>query len=148
MARFDFFSQDSKRNPFPLLTALRQAGPIVDVNFPIVGRIHLATTWDSVTDFLKGADRFAADGRNAGKSSPLGFWWAPKMLRILAQNMLILDDPDHRRLRKLVDVPFRRDRIEALRPMVARIADDLLDGMEHQAISIWPPRSPVNCRYG
>ena len=130
MARFDFFSQDAKRNPFPLLTALRQAGPVVDVNFPIVGHIHLATTWASVTDFLKGADRFAADGRNAGKSSSLGFWWAPKMMQILAQNMLILDDPDHRRLRKLVDAPFRRDRIEALRPMVARIADELLDRME------------------
>lgn len=130
MARFDFFSQEAKRNPFPMLKAVREAGPLVEVSFPIVGRAYLATTWQSVADFLKGADHFAADGRNAGRSNSLGFWWAPKMVRILAQTMLTLDDPDHRRLRKLVDAPFRRDRIDALRPMVSRISDELLDEME------------------
>lgn len=130
MARFEFFSQDSKRNPFPHLAAIRAEGPLVPVNFPILGRLHLATSWDSVTDFLKGGEHFAADARNAGKSNSLGFWWAPRMLRILGQNMLTLDDPDHRRLRKLVDAPFRRDRIEAMRPMIARLADELLDRME------------------
>jgi cytochrome P450 len=130
MARFDFFSQDFKRNPFPVLAEMRAAGPVIEDKFPLLGRIHFATNWDSVTEFLKGGDRFAADGRNAGKSDVLGIWWAPKMIRILGQNMLTLDDPDHRRLRKLVDAPFRRDRIEALRPMIARIADQLLDRME------------------
>jgi cytochrome P450 len=130
MARFDFFSQDSKRNPFPHLSAIRAEGPLVEVKFPLLGRVHLATGWASVSDFLKGGEHFAADGRNAGKSSVLGFWWAPRMLRVLGQNMLTLDDPDHRRLRKLVDAPFRRDRIEAMRPVVARIADELLDRME------------------
>ncbi|OYW22323.1 MAG: hypothetical protein B7Z43_07525 [Sphingomonas sp. 12-62-6] len=37
---------------------------------------------------------------------------------------------DNRRLRKLVDGPFRCDRIEALRSTIARIADDLIDDME------------------
>jgi len=130
MARFDIFSQDFKRNPWPVLAEMRAAGPVVEISFPVLGRMHLATTWESVSDFLKGGDRFAADARNAGKSSSLGFWWAPKAMRILGQNMLTLDDPDHRRLRKLVDVPFRRDRIEAMRPAIARIADQLLDEMQ------------------
>jgi cytochrome P450 len=130
MVRFDFFSQDAKRNPFPQMAAIRAEGPLVQVKFPILGRMHLATTWDAVSDFLKGGEHFAADARNAGKSNSLGLWWAPKMLRIIGQNMLTLDDPDHRRLRKLVDAPFRRDRIEALRPLVSRIADELLDRME------------------
>jgi len=130
MARFDFFSQDAKRDPFPQLAAIRAEGPLVPTKFPIIGRLHLATTWESVSDFLKGSEHFAADGRNAGKSSALGLWWAPKMIRILGQNMLMLDDPDHRRLRKLVDASFRRDRIEAMRPVIARIADDLLDRMD------------------
>jgi cytochrome P450 len=30
-------------------------------------------------------------------------WWMPRTLRVLAENMLGHDDPDHRRLRKLVD---------------------------------------------
>ncbi len=132
MARFDLFSQESRRNPFPTLRAIREAGPVVPVNFPIVGRVYLATTWAACSDFLKGAEDFAADGRNAGRSSALGFWWAPQLMRILAQNMLTLDDPDHRRLRKLVDSAFRRDRIEAMRPMIGRIADELIDEMERR----------------
>ncbi|HEX5008685.1 MAG TPA: hypothetical protein VFV70_16345, partial [Hyphomonadaceae bacterium] len=99
MARFDFFSQEAKRNPFPALRAIREEGPLVPVDFPIVGKVYLATTWASCGDFLKGGELFAADGRNAGKSSALGLWWAPRMMRALAQNMLTLDDPDHRRLR-------------------------------------------------
>jgi cytochrome P450 len=130
MARFDIFSQDFKRNPWPVLADMRAAGPLVEFSFPVVGRVFLATTWNSVGDFLKGGDQFAADARNAGKSNSLGFWWAPRMIRILGQNMLTLDDPDHRRLRKLVDAPFRRDRIEALRPAIARLADELMDEME------------------
>lgn len=130
MASVDFFSEASKRAPFPVLAEMRRAGPMLETRFPVIGRVYLATHWDSVADFLKGGDRFAADGRNAGKSSSLGLWWAPKVMRILGQNMLTLDDPDHRRLRKLVDAPFRRDRIEAMRPMVTRIADELLDRME------------------
>lgn len=130
MARFDFFSQAAKRDPFPVWRAVRAAGPVVSVKFPIIGRVYLAASWDACNDFLKGSGLFAADGRNAGKSSALGLWWAPRMMRVLAQNMLTLDDPDHRRLRKLVDAPFRRDRIEALRPMIARLADGLIDEME------------------
>jgi cytochrome P450 len=130
MARFDLMSQEFKRNPWPLLAEMRAAGPMVEMTFPIVGRAYLATTWNAVADFLKGGDKFAADGRNAGKTSSLGFWWAPKAMRILGQNMLTLDDPDHRRLRKLVDAPFRRDRIDAMRPAIARLADQLLDEME------------------
>ncbi len=112
MARFDFFSQAAKHDPFSVWRAVRQQGAVVPVKFPIIGRVHLAATWDACGDFLKGSDLFAADGRNAGKSSALGLWWAPRMMRVLAQNMLTLDDPDHRRLRKLVDGAFRRDRIE------------------------------------
>ncbi len=130
MSRFDLAGQTFKREPWPTLARLRDAGPMVDYAFPVVGKVWLATTWEAATDFLKGGDKFASDGRNAGKSSSLGFWWAPRMLRILGQNMLTLDDPDHRRLRKLVDAPFRRDRIEAMRPAIARLADGLMDRME------------------
>jgi len=130
MAQFDLFSQAAKRDPFTVWRAVRAEGAVVPVKFPILGRVHFAATWGACSDFLKGSDLFVADGRNAGKSSALGLWWAPRMMRMLAQNMLTLDDPDHRRLRKLVDGSFRRDRIEALRPTIARIADELIDDME------------------
>jgi cytochrome P450 len=43
--------------------------------------------------------------------------------------MLVLDDPDHGRLRRLVTHAFNGRAIEAMRPEVARIADELLDAV-------------------
>ena len=45
-------------------------------------------------------------------------------------NMLGYDDPEHRRLRGLVDQAFQRRTIEAMRPMISRIADRLLDKLK------------------
>jgi cytochrome P450 len=47
----------------------------------------------------------------------------------LAENMIGLDPPEHTRLRKLVAGAFTEKRIQALRPQVARIVDDLIDAM-------------------
>ena len=81
MARFDSFSQARKRDPFSVWRAVREEGSVAPVKFPIIGRVYLAATWDACSDFLKGAEHFAADGRNAGKSSSLGLRWAPRMMR-------------------------------------------------------------------
>jgi cytochrome P450 len=49
--------------------------------------------------------------------------------------MLGADPPDHTRLRRLVSAAFTTRRIEALRPGIERIADELLDAMagRHEA---------------
>ena len=45
------------------------------------------------------------------------------------RSLLWLDPPDHTRLRGLVAKAFTPKRVEALRPAVERLADDLLDGL-------------------
>jgi cytochrome P450 len=47
----------------------------------------------------------------------------------LADAMVAMDPPEHTRLRKLVAGAFTEKRIQALRPRVARIVDDLIDTM-------------------
>jgi cytochrome P450 len=47
----------------------------------------------------------------------------------LGRNMLDCDPPEHTRLRQLVKKAFTPRRIEALRPRVQQITDDLLDAM-------------------
>jgi cytochrome P450 len=47
----------------------------------------------------------------------------------LADAMIAMDPPEHTRLRKLVAGAFTDKRIQALRPQVARIVDDLIDAM-------------------
>ena len=44
-----------------------------------------------------------------------------------ARHMLTVDPPDHTRLRRLVSAAFSPRRVEALRPRVQVITDDLLD---------------------
>lgn len=40
-----------------------------------------------------------------------------------------MDDPEHNRLRRMVTAPFAMKRVEAMRPAVQRIADELIDTM-------------------
>src|SRR6476660_10293631 len=46
-----------------------------------------------------------------------------------ARHMLVVDPPDHTRLRRLVAAAFSLRRIEALRPRIQDIVDDLLDAV-------------------
>ncbi|MEU0075282.1 cytochrome P450 [Streptomyces sp. NPDC006332] len=44
-------------------------------------------------------------------------------------SFILMDDPEHARLRRMVTAPFAVKRIEALRPGVQKIVDDLIDDM-------------------
>src|ERR1700693_3513187 len=50
-----------------------------------------------------------------------------------ARHMLTVDPPDHTRLRRLVSAAFSTRRVEALRPRIQTITDDLLDDIARQA---------------
>src|SRR5688572_6965997 len=51
-----------------------------------------------------------------------------------ARHMLTVDPPDHTRLRGLVSRAFSPRRIEALRPQIQTIVDDLLDGIAAEGV--------------
>ena len=131
--RFDLLSQEFKANPFPILAQMREAGPVVRSKFPITGKVWLVTTYDAVCDFLRDHDRFVREGRNAGKR----WWtdlerWMSRIFRAPAQNMLAKDEPDHGRLRGLVEQAFLRRSVEDMRGRIAAIADELLDQADHR----------------
>jgi cytochrome P450 len=128
----DLVSQAFMRNPFPTLARLREAGPVVRVRLPLIGKTWLVTTHDAVNEVLKDDQTFVRDARNAGKGNAVGFrWWAwlPRSVRVLNENMLSHDGPDHRRLRKLVDQAFSRHSALGMRPRIAALCDGLLDRM-------------------
>lgn len=114
-------------NPHPVLQEFVRQGPIVQGKIPFIGKMKFVTCHDPVMDMLKGAGTFAVDGRNAGRRSQLPMFFLPKAFKLLMSNMLSVDDPDHRRLRKAADTSFRTANIEALRPAIETIADGLLD---------------------
>ncbi|MCU0878026.1 MAG: cytochrome P450, partial [Pirellulaceae bacterium] len=110
--RLDFCSQAAKHDPFPLWAQLRAAGPVARVRVPLFGKVWMATTYDAVNELLRDHHRFLQNPAAAGHR-----WmgtllrWLPRTLRPLTSQMLMRDEPDHRRLRRLVEQAFQRQSV-------------------------------------
>ena len=123
--RADFSSQDYFRNPSAAIDKLRSAGPVIEVRFPLIGTIWTTTTQDMADRVLKDSATFTLrrdDGNVAGLR-----WWMPGIVRTLANSMLSMDEPDHTRLRDIVDEAFRRRAVLDMEPRILAIADELAD---------------------
>jgi cytochrome P450 len=53
------------------------------------------------------------DGNVAGYQ-----WWMPGIVRTLSNSMLSIDEPDHKRLRDIVDEAFRRRAVLDMEPHI------------------------------
>jgi cytochrome P450 len=120
--RVDFTSQEFFRNPAAGIERLRACGPVVETRFPIVGRVWITTTYDATARVLKDSTTFTLrkDGSPAGLR-----WWMPAFVGAMASNMLTVDEPDHTRLREIVDEAFRRRAVLDMQPHIRAIADNL-----------------------
>lgn len=116
-----FTSAAFMADPFSHCDTLREEGALVQVRLPIIGKVWVTTTQSAMATVLKDGQTFTirkADGSLTGMQ-----WWMPRSIRLLANNMLAMDEPDHTRLRHLVDRAFRRDFIMALEPRIQAKAD-------------------------
>ncbi|MDA9443812.1 cytochrome P450 [Bradyrhizobium sp. CCBAU 51745] len=123
--RLDFTSEAFFRDPPKAIAALRAQGPVVATHFPLVGDVWITTTHDATAQVLKDSTIFTLrkeDGEIAGLR-----WWMPGLVKTVANNMLTMDEPDHTRLRSIVDEAFRRRAIVAMEPRIRAIADGLAD---------------------
>ena len=120
--RADFVSQAYFRDPAAEIEKLRSAGPVVEVQFPMIGKVWTTTTQDLADRVLKDSDTFTI---RTGIGGVAGLqWWMPRILRTLANHMLSMDEPDHRRLRDIVDEAFRRRAVLEMEPRILAIADE------------------------
>lgn len=123
--RLDFTSEAFFRDPPKVIATLRASGPVVATRFPLVGDVWITTTHEATAQVLKDSTIFTLrkeDGDVAGLR-----WWMPRLVRTIANNMLTMDEPDHTRLRSIVDEAFRRRAIVAMEPRIRTIADGLAD---------------------
>jgi cytochrome P450 len=121
--RFDFTSEAFFRDPPKAIAALRAQGSVVATRFPLVGNVWITTTHDATAQVLKDGATFTL--RKEGGEVAGVRWWMPKLVTTIANNMLTMDEPDHTRLRSIVDEAFRRRAIVAMEPRIRAIADDL-----------------------
>jgi len=83
----------------------------------------MTTTQEMASRVLKESQVFTLrkdDGAVAGLR-----WWMPRIFRVFANNMLTVDEPDHTRLRGIVDEAFRRRAVHDMEPRIRVIADEL-----------------------
>lgn len=127
MTELDLRNTD-RADPYPGYARLRDDSPVVEASGPMGMRTWLIT---------RHADARAAlsDPRLAKNPRYAPAWLhASGLLRAddegpLGVNLLTSDPPDHTRLRRLVSRAFTRRRMEALRPRVQDLTDELLDAM-------------------
>jgi cytochrome P450 len=121
-ATLELFDGAFWRDPYPAYAELRDAAPVREVQRP-EGAVWLVSRYADVRAAL--ADpRLSKDWRYT--LAPEARAAAP------AANipmMLLLDPPEHTRLRKLVSRSFTVRRMEELRPRVEQIAGELLDAL-------------------
>jgi cytochrome P450 len=114
-------------DPFPVLAALRAGAAVTRVRLADGHEAWLVTRYDEAKAALnhpglsKDMDAAVArDGAIVAEGLP-----GPAF----ARHMLSVDPPDHTRLRRLVAGAFTHGRVEALRPVVQTMVDELLDAV-------------------
>ena len=115
-------TQSFMRNPSNKLSELRNKAPLVQFKIPILGKVWLTTTQAATVQVLKDDKNFTVRKRN-GKVVGLS-WWMPRLLKRLTANMLSVDEPEHRRLRGIVDQAFHRRSVLSLEPDIASLANE------------------------
>ncbi|MFO1108679.1 MAG: cytochrome P450 [Bradyrhizobium sp.] len=125
--RVDFTSQEYFRDPAASLEKLREQGPVVEVRFPIVGRVWATTTQALADRVLKDSGTFTIR-KDTGEVAGMR-WWMPSIVRTFANSMLSMDEPDHKRLRDIVDEAFRRRAVLGMEPGIEATARQLADDL-------------------
>ena len=123
MPHVDFTGQAFFRDPAASIATLRASGPVVATRLPLIGKVWITTTYEATARVLKDSETFTL--RKEGGALAGLRWWMPAFVATLANNMLTMDEPDHTRLRGIVDEAFRRRAVLDMEPRIRAIADDL-----------------------
>ncbi|MNJ41654.1 cytochrome P450 family protein [Paenibacillus bouchesdurhonensis] len=134
-AVFSLFSGESGDNPFSLFAQLRGIGSVIPIPFPMGSTDRpawMVTRMEEAMLVLKDHQLFTVDSSSIAGSHPMlsladSADPASPPTFFTGKSMLTVDEPDHRRLRRLVSKAFTPRFIESLRPRVQKIADELID---------------------
>ena len=122
MPASELYTDSFAADPYPALARLRAERPVCPVGSPrfdswLITRFDDART--ALTDPRLSKDLYGPDQHYLKIFGPNS--------EGLNRNMLNSDPPEHTRLRRVVSQAFAPRRIEALRPRVASIVDQLID---------------------
>lgn len=114
-------------DPPPRLKAMQAETPIARVRLSDGTTPWLVTGYEDQKRVLSDPD-VSADATRPGYPEPRAAGRRDAEGRG-GIGFILMDDPEHARLRRMVTAPFMVKRVEAMRPAVQRIVDDLIDTM-------------------
>jgi cytochrome P450 len=127
-ATVDITMSAFKADPHPTFARWRSSAPVVRVALrgPARGakEAFLVARYGDVSALLRDA-RLVKEAANAGLANPS----APGFVRPLMRNMLALDDPDHARLKHLVQKAFSSRRVATMQAQAEAASERLIDGL-------------------
>jgi cytochrome P450 len=130
LENIDLESVDHKRCAEATYERLRVSTSVCRVRLPMWNEVYLVLRYADVSAMLKD-NRLAKDPANALTPEQLKRMpHPPKMFQPLTRNMLGMDDPDHARLKKLVQAGFTPRRMEKLEARTSVIANEVLDRID------------------
>ena len=124
---FEFIALPERRaDPYPFFARARSLAPA----FP-VGDIWLLSSYDFVSSILRDP-RFSTDERKSSmnEQATIDEFHDSAFGRLYFNMLLFIDDPDHKRIRDLVQKAFTRKTVEDLRGRVGLLVDELVDGLD------------------
>ena len=120
---FNPFDPAVVADPYPYYRLMRERDPVHRNNSI---RAWFLTRHADVDELLRD-DRFSSDGTQGERYVP-----PPPGRGRPGRSMLVVDPPDHTRLRNLVSKAFTPRMVERLRPRIESITADLVDGLAGQ----------------
>ncbi|MFD3919479.1 cytochrome P450 [Streptomyces sp. NPDC058595] len=114
------YGPDFTADPYPYFARLRESGPVHQVRTPHGERLWLIVGHREARAAL-------ADPRLSKAPATVGGSMLDE--RVIGPNLLLVDPPDHTRLRKLVAREFTAHRVAGLRERIQHITDELIDTM-------------------
>lgn len=127
---FDLTTLDFQQNPYRFYKEMRQQSPLVNVDTKnsFYGKNWLVTRYADVMTVLKDP-RFTVEQRKVTDKDLAKKWWVPGIIRAFLNSMVLVDDPDHARLRTLVHKAFTPRMVQDLSGRIDEISNQLLDQM-------------------
>jgi cytochrome P450 len=131
LGAFNPFLPEFRMDPYAAYHALRSSEPVY---FSPMLRGWVLTRYADIAAVLQDP-RFSTDRQQANIFRSLGLLRSlqPDFSLAITRNLLMLDPPDHTRLRRLVSKAFTPRVIEGLRPRIQQIVDQLLDAQRDTA---------------
>ena len=118
-------------DPYPRYAELRRSAPVSRAySKQLMGGIGYMLTRHEHVLLLHNDMRFSSDPTSEGSSFLMRH--LPRMFRLLMSSMVYKDDPDHARLRRLVNKAFTPRMVQQMTAEIERIVTELLDKAEQR----------------